>query len=367
MKKYPPFLSPLLRGDYGGWKLLTLPRKILGGIMINVAVIGVGYWGPNLIRNFIANPDTNMKICCDLKEAQLKRINTIYPAIEVTNDYKNIINDPGIDLVTICTPVFAHYQIAKDCLQAGKNVLIEKPMTSSTKEAEDLLNIAERKNIKIFTDHTFVYTGSVRKIKELIIKDEIGDLLYFDSVRINLGLFQHDVNVLWDLAPHDISIMHYLLDKKPEGVVATGADHLGSGLENVAYLTVYYPDNLIAHIHTNWLSPVKIRETLIAGTKKMVVWDDNQPSEKVRIYDKGIDVIQTADEVYNMLIQYRTGDMYCPKIDGREALAVETQHIVDCLTRNVKPIVDGKAGWMIVKILEAAQESIKQRGKEIKI
>ena len=197
--------------------------------------------------------------------------------------------------------------------------------------------------------------------------NEIGDLYYFDSIRINLGLFQHDINVIWDLAPHDISIMHYLLGKSPDSVVATGSDHLGNGIEDVAYMTVYYPDDLIAHIHTNWLSPVKIRQTLLAGSKKMIVWDDNQPSEKVRVYDKGIKVIETPDEIYNTLIQYRTGDMYCPKIDNQEALTVETQHIIDCLEKNDTPLVDGEAGLMTVKILEAAQESIKQRGKEIRI
>jgi predicted dehydrogenase len=335
--------------------------------MITVGVVGVGYWGPNLIRNFVSNSDTDMKVCCDLKENQLERIRKLYPKIETTKNYKDIIKDGKIDLVAVCTPVFTHYEIAKDALQAGKHVLIEKPMTSNTAQAEELINIAEKKNLKIFVDHTFIYTGAVRKIKELITKGEIGELYYFDSVRINLGLFQHDVNVLWDLAPHDISIMDYLLEKRPESIVATGADHLGSGFENVAYLTVYYPDNFIAHIHTNWLSPVKIRETLIAGTKKMIVWDDNQPSEKVRIYDTGIEVIQSVDQVYNMLIQYRTGDMYCPKLDSTEALTFEIQHIVDCLTKNTKPMVDGRLGWMVVRILEASQESIKNRGKEIKI
>ena len=335
--------------------------------MINVSVIGVGYWGPNIIRNFVANSRTNIEFCCDLKEERLSAIRKIYPSLKTTRDYHEIITNPNVDLVAICTPVFTHYEIAKAALEAGKHVLIEKPMTSTSQQSEELLNIAEKKKLKIFVDHTFVYTGAVRKIKELIKSNEIGDLYYFDSVRVNLGLFQHDVNVIWDLAPHDISIMHYLLDKYPESVVATGADHLGEGLENVAYLTVYYPNNLIAHIHTNWLSPVKIRQTLLAGTKKMIVWDDNEPSEKVRIYDKGIEVIQSADEVYNMLIQYRTGDMYCPKINSSEALGVEMDHIVDCLEKNEKAVADGKAGWMVVKILEAAQESIKNRGKEIVI
>lgn len=335
--------------------------------MINVSVIGVGYWGPNLIRNFVANPNTQIDTCSDLKQDRLNFIRSRYPSLEVSKDYREVINNPKIDLVAICTPVFSHYEIARAALEAGKHVLIEKPMTYTSEEAEELLNLAEQKRLKIFVDHTFVYTGAVKKIKELIQNDELGDLYYFDSVRVNLGLFQHDVNVIWDLAPHDISIMHYLLNAYPESVVATGAAHVGNGLEDVAYMTVYYPGNVIAHIHTNWLSPVKIRQTLIAGSKKMVVWDDNQPSEKIRIYDKGIEVMQSEDQIYNTLIQYRTGDMHCPKIEGTEALTVEVNHIVDCIQNDRPAMADGKSGWMVVRILEAAQESLKHRGKEIKI
>ncbi|MFC2088441.1 Gfo/Idh/MocA family protein [Calditrichota bacterium] len=335
--------------------------------MINVGVIGVGYWGPNIIRNFVSNDKTKLEICCDLKQDRLNNILRIYPGIKTTTNCNEIMNNPEIDLVAVCTPVFSHYEIAKKVLEAGKHVLIEKPMTSTSAQAEELIELAAKKGLQIIIDHTFVYTGAVKKIKEIIQNGELGELYYFDSVRVNLGLFQHDVNVLWDLAPHDISIMHYLLEKKPESVVATGADHTGSGLEDVAYLTVYYPNNLIAHIHTNWLSPVKIRETLITGSKKMIVWDDNTPSEKVRIYDKGIDVVESADQIYNMLIQYRTGDMFCPKIDTSEALGTEINHIVECIEQNKPALTDGKAGLMVVKILEAAQESIKNRGREIKV
>jgi predicted dehydrogenase len=335
--------------------------------MINVGVIGVGYWGPNLIRNFIACPATDVRICCDLKDERLNYIHRIYPAIQTSENSDEVINNKAIDLIAICTPVFSHYELARKSLEAGKHVLIEKPMTATVSESEELLNLAEQKGLRIFVDHTFIFTGAVRKIKELIERGELGDLYYFDSTRINLGLFQHDVNVLWDLAPHDISIMHYLLKSDPESVVATGADHLGSGIENVAYLTVYFPNNVIAHINTNWLSPVKIRQTLIAGTKKMIVWDDIQPSEKVRVYDKGIRVVNSANEVYNMLIQYRTGDMFCPKIDTDEALSVEIRQIIAALEENNPSHADGKAGLMVVKILEAAQESIKHRGREVRI
>ncbi|MGD9900815.1 MAG: Gfo/Idh/MocA family protein [Calditrichaceae bacterium] len=335
--------------------------------MIHVGVIGVGYWGPNIIRNFHANRRSQIDICCDYRDDRLDFIKTTYPFLHTTNDYKEVINDPKIDLVAICTPVFSHFELAKAVLEAGKHVLIEKPMTSNSRQAKDLIEIAAKKGLHIFVDHTFVYTGAVRKIKDLINSGELGELYYFDSVRVNLGLLQHDVNVLWDLAPHDISIMNHLLQKQPQAIVATGADHFGNGFEDVAYLTVYFPDNLIAHIHTNWLSPVKIRHTLIAGSKKMVVWDDNKPSEKVLVYDKGVDVVHSDDQVYDMLVQYRTGDMYCPKIDSTEALASEVDQIIDCLEENRNGFADGLAGLRVVEILEAAQKSIKNLGKEITI
>jgi predicted dehydrogenase len=334
--------------------------------MINVGVIGLGYWGPNIVRNFYSNPRTSVKLCCDLKKERLRFIKNIYPTINTTVDSYEVIKDPDLDLIAICTPVFTHFELAKSVLQAGKHVLIEKPMTATSNEAEELMNLAEQKGLQIFVDHTFLFTGAVSKIKSLISKNEIGNLYYFDSVRVNLGLFQHDVNVLWDLAPHDISIMYYLLEKDPVSVLATGASHFNN-LEDVAYLTVYYPDNLIAHIHVNWLSPVKIRQTLIAGQKKMIVWDDNEPIEKIKIYDKGVEVVKCDDDIYKMLIQYRTGDMYCPKLNTTEGLAVEAHNIVDCLLVNKSPLVDGHAGYMVVKILEAAQQSLEKRGKEIKI
>ena len=335
--------------------------------MINVGVIGIGYWGPHLIRNFIAHPETQVELCCDLKQERLDHIVNVYPFLKTTKNLEEVVKDSSIDLIVICTPVFTHYEIAKSALREGKHVLIEKPMTATSEQAEELVNIAAGKGLKIFVDHTFLYTGAVRKIKELMGNAEMGKPYYFDSVRVNLGLFQHDVNVMWDLAPHDISIMYYLFNQKPVSVVATGASHLNNGLEDVAYLTIYYPENLIAHVHVSWLSPVKIRQTLIAGTKKMIVWDDNNPSEKVRIYDKGVEIIKTVNQVYNTLIQYRTGDMYCPKIDMTEALITEVDQIIKNLNNGSNGCADGQAGWMVVRILEAAQESIKKRGKEIRI
>ncbi len=335
--------------------------------MINVGVIGVGYWGPNIIRNIMANNRMNVSRCADLKKERLDFISRQYPTIETTKDYMEIINDASIDAVAICTPVFTHHEIAKAALENGKHILIEKPMTSTAAQAEELNDIAAKKNLKILVDHTFLYTGAVNKIIEIMDSGEIGDLYYFDSVRVNLGLFQHDINVVWDLAPHDISIMDHVIGRKAESIVATGSDHVGSGLEDVAYVTVYYPDNIIAHIHVNWLSPVKIRQTLIGGTRKMIVWDDNSPSEKIKVYDKGIEVVQTTDQIYNTLIQYRTGDMHCPKVPQLEALALEMDHFADCIEKDVHPKTDGLSGWRVVQILESSEKSIKERGKEIKL
>ncbi len=335
--------------------------------MINIGVIGVGYWGPNIIRNLMANKRFSVRRCADLRQERLDYITALYPTIKSTTNYQEIIKDPSIEAVAICTPVFTHFEIALAALQTGKHILIEKPMTSTSAEAQELIELAEKKKLKILVDHTFLFTGAVRKIKEIVNSGELGDIYYFDSVRVNLGLFQHDINVVWDLAPHDISIMDHVINRKAVSIAATGADHLGNGLEDVAYVTVFYPDNIIAHIHVNWLSPVKIRQTQISGTKKMIVWDDNSPSEKIKVYDKGIEIIQTTDQIYNTLIQYRTGDMYCPKIPQTEALAFEMDHFADCIEKNVHPISDGYAGLRVVRILESSEKSIKQRGKEFKL
>lgn len=335
--------------------------------MINVGVVGVGYWGPNIIRNFDGFEGANMMMCSDLRPERLAFIRKKFPTIQTTPDYSEIIHSSSIDAVAICTPVFTHYEIAKAALQAGKHVLLEKPMTSTSAQAEELVELAEKKKVTLMLDHTFIYTGAVRLIKKYLDAGEIGDVYYFDSVRINLGLFQHDVNVIWDLAPHDIAIMDFLLNRKPEAVVATGSDHVGQGLEDVAYLTVYFADNLIAHIHVNWLSPVKLRQTIIAGSKKMIVWDDNLPQDKIKIYDAGITVNRSKDEIYDTLIQYRTGDMFAPKVPLTEALSAEVTHFAECIEKGVKPLTNGQAGVTMVRILEASEKSIKARGKEIKL
>jgi predicted dehydrogenase len=281
--------------------------------------------------------------------------------MEVTADLSHIVSSADIDAVAVVTPVFTHFDIAKKALQNGKHIFVEKPFTATTAQAEELIDLAEKNNLKIMVDHTFLYTGSVRKIKQLIDDDTLGNLLYFDSIRVNLGLFQHDVNVVWDLAPHDLSIMDYLMKEKPSAVVATGEAHYNHGMEDIAYLTFYFPRNIIAHMNVNWLSPVKVRTTLIGGQKKMLVWDDIEPDNKIKVYDKGVE-ITTHEGVYDLLVSYRSGDMWAPRVEQTEALKLETQCFVESVQNGKTPINDGHAGLRVVKMLEAAEKSLKKKG-----
>jgi predicted dehydrogenase len=331
---------------------------------MKVAVIGLGYWGPNLVRNFLGTDGIHSVVGCDKDAQRLANIKRKFPETELSDNYADILRRDDIEIVAIATPVSSHFSLAKAALEAGKHCWVEKPFTTTVAEAETLINLAEKKGLKIMVDHTFIYTGAVRKIKDLIDKGVLGDLYYFDSVRINLGLFQHDVNVVWDLAPHDLSIMDYLIDKRPVSVSAVGSCHIGNRLENIAYLTVNFDNDVIAHFHVNWLAPVKIRTVMIGGTKSMILYDDMENSEKVKVYDRGIEV-KTKEGVYETLVQYRMGDMYAPKLDQTEALTVATQHFVDCIRDNKVPITDGIAGLNVVRILEAADSSIKQQGKII--
>ncbi|HRH44234.1 MAG TPA: Gfo/Idh/MocA family oxidoreductase [Pyrinomonadaceae bacterium] len=333
---------------------------------MKVAVIGVGYWGPNLIRNFLSLDEVENVIAVDRDETQLAKIAKRFTGIETASDFEEVIKRNDVKIVAIATPVSMHFEIAKKSLLAGKHCWIEKPMTESVAEAKELNAIAAEKNLKIFVDHTFIYTGAVRKMKEIITSGRLGELYYFDSVRVNLGLFQHDVNVIWDLAPHDLSIMDYLLEKKPLAVSAVGSCHVGNGLEDIAYLTLMFENNLLAHFHVNWLAPVKVRKTLIGGTKSMIVFDDMETSEKLKIYDKGIEVTN-REGVYETLVQYRTGDMLSPKIPQTEALALATEHFIDCILNDKTPLTDGVAGLNVVRILEASTESIKNHGKLVEI
>ena len=333
---------------------------------MKAAVVGTGYWGPNLIRNFLSLDDIESVVACDRDEGRLAKMRRMFHGLEICRDYRDVVGRNDIDIVVIATPVSTHYQIAKESMLAGKHCFIEKPMTSSVAEAEELIDLAAKKNLTLFVDHTFIYTGAVRKMKEVVSSGRLGEIYYFDSVRVNLGLFQHDVNVIWDLAPHDLSIMGYLLDRKPKAVSAIGSCHVGNGLEDIAYLTLEFDNNLIAHFHVNWLAPMKIRKTLIGGTKSMIIYDDTETSEKVKIYDKGIDVTSRGG-VYNTLVQYRTGDMLSPKLDQEEALAVATLHFLDCITNGNSPVTGGEAGLDVVRILEASAVSVKNRGALVEL
>ncbi|RII27113.1 MAG: oxidoreductase [Geobacter sp.] len=330
--------------------------------MINVGVIGYGYWGPNVVRNFNGIPDAEVVSICDYQQNALKRAKNIYPNTNIISDCREILFSPRIDAVAIVTPVSTHYDIARQALENGKHIFIEKPFTSSVDQAEKLIELADKKNLKIMVDHTFLFTGAVKKIKQLIDDGTIGDLYYFDSTRVNLGLFQKDVNVVWDLAPHDLSIMDHLFQKNAVAVAATGMAHFDNDLENVAYITVYLSGNLIAHINVNWLSPVKIRMTMIGGCKKMVVWNDLVSDEKLRVYDRGV---EPEDKVsaYPLRVNYRSGDMWAPRVDQTEALKEEAAYFIDCISNDKKPFNDGYSGLRVIKMLEATERSIKKGGE----
>ena len=330
--------------------------------MLKLGVIGYGYWGPNIVRNFAGHKDCQVVTVCDKNPAALARVLGANAGVRVTTESNEIVLNPEIDAVAIVTPVSYHYELAKKALENGKHVFVEKPFTATSAQAEELIELAERRRLQIMVDHTFLFTGAVRKITQLIDSGDLGRIYYYDSTRVNLGLFQHDVNVLWDLAPHDLAIMDYLLGLEPELIVATGGAHVNS-FENIAYLTVYFPDNVLAHINVNWLSPVKVRTTLVGGQKKMLVWNDLDPAEKLRVYDKGAEV-KTEQGMHQALVSYRTGDMFAPKIEEREALAVETRYFLDCIQNGTKPINDGHAGLRVVRILEGAEKSLGQH-KEI--
>src|SRR5918911_1708091 len=336
-----------------------------------IGVIGCGYWGPNLLRNFSENEDARLRWMCDLDSERLETLGRRYPSAKTTTDYRQLLADPELDAVVIATPVSTHFNFAREALQAGKHVLVEKPFTASVEEAEGLIELAERRGLTLMVDHTFIYTGAVRKIKEIVESGELGQLLYFDSIRINLGLFQRDINVVWDLAPHDLAIMDFIIDRQPLAVTATGSCHVEQGIENIAYVMLRFPDEFIAHFHFNWLSPVKIRRTLIAGSRKMVVYDDIEPTEKVRVYNKGV-LITRAEEVaadkeaaYRTLVSYRTGDVWVPKLDSTEALHYVCDEFLSAITEKRRPLTDGQSGLRVVRLLEAAQASISQEGRAI--
>ena len=334
--------------------------------MIKIAIIGYGYWGKNLVRNFFGLPNCTLQVVADTDINRLTPLRQLYPSVEITQDINSIFNNPKIDAVVIATPVFTHYMLAKQALLAGKHVLVEKPMTSSVSEAEELIELALKKGKQLMLDHTFLYTGAVERIKQILEKGEVGKINYIDSTRINLGLFQPDINVLWDLAPHDVSICFHLVKDIPFSVQASGISHTKNGIENIAYLTLNYQSNLIAHFNCSWSSPVKIRQMLIGGDKKMIVYNDMEPTEKVKMYDTGFDV-KSDEDINKIRVDYRIGDIYIPKLQTREALAGMAADFVSCILNETEPVSNWKIGLMVVKILEAASQSMHARGKEIKL
>jgi predicted dehydrogenase len=323
-------------------------------------VIGYGYWGPNIVRNLTSLEDSQVVAIAEMSLSARNRAQKAYPGIHVTSDASEVLTSTKIDAVAVVTPVWTHYELARAALENGKHVFVEKPFTSNTEQAEELINLAQRKNLKIMVDHTFLFTGAVKKISQLLDEGTLGKLYYYDATRVNLGLFQHDINVLWDLAPHDLSIMDHLIKTSPEAIVATGQKHL-NGHEDVAYMTLYFPEKVIAHINVNWLSPVKVRTTLMGGEKRMLVWNDLEADEKVKVYDKGVD-ITNREGVYELLVNYRSGDMWAPQLEQVEALRHELSYFVDCISSSQDPSNDGCAGLRVVKMLEAASESLGKRG-----
>jgi predicted dehydrogenase len=336
------------------------PRDIATDV-VRVGVIGYGYWGPNIVRNFQGLEKADLVAVADRSPQALKRAARLYPGLNLTTDPNEIIKSPDVDAVAVVTPVWTHYELAKAALENGKHVFVEKPFTSTPKQAEELIELADRKNLKIMVDHTFLFSGAVRKIREIMDAGTLGPLYYFDSTRVNLGLFQHDVSVIWDLAPHDLSIMDYVIGEKPEGLVATGSSHL-NGHADMAFITIYFPRNIVAHVNVNWLSPVKMRTTVIGGKDKMLVWNDLEADEKIKVYDKGVN-ITNGEGLYDLLVSYRTGDVWAPKCDGTEALKVELDYFVDCILKDRNPMNDGVAGLRVVQMLDAADQSLKERGK----
>jgi predicted dehydrogenase len=328
---------------------------------IRVGVVGYGYWGPNIVRNLQGMPNVDITVVCDQSSAARKRVHRNHPQIYVTSDAAEVMTSPEIDAVAIVTPVWTHFELAKAALENGKHVFVEKPFTSNVHQAEELMELADRKNLKIMVDHTFLFTGAVKKIKQLLQEGLLGKLYYYDSTRVNLGLFQHDINVVWDLAPHDLSILDYVIESNPEALIATGQKHL-NGFEDIAFITLYFPDSVIAHVNVNWLSPVKIRTTLIGGEKKMLVWNDLEADEKIKIYDKGVDMNVNDEGVYKLLVSYRSGDMWAPQLEQAEALRHELAYFVKCIEDGSTPMNDGAAGLRIVRMLEASTKSLRKRG-----
>lgn len=346
-------------------EVISGPRVEPKRDVLNIGVIGYGYWGPNLVRNFSELTDARVHTVADLNPKALETVARRYPATKVTSDAMAMIRDPEIDAVAIATPVSTHFSLAMAALRAGKHVWLEKPMTETSLQARALIEEAQKRGLTLHVDHTFVYTGPVKKMREMVKNGELGKTLYYDSTRVNLGLFQRDVNVIADLAVHDFSIIDYVFEQHPIAVSASGINHYPGTPENLAFITLFYETGFIAHVNVSWLAPVKIRSIIIGGTEKMITFDELQPSEKLKIYDKGVSFTDDPAKIHEMRVGYRTGDMWAPKVDGSEALLVEGKHFVDCIRNNKKPVSDGEFGFRMVELIEAATASMRGRGETI--
>lgn len=335
--------------------------------IINIAVVGCGYWGPNLIRNFNSLTESNVNLICDIDEDRLNHMKQLYPNAETTTDFDKIIDNKDIDAVAIATPVYLHYDLAKKSLQAGKHTFIEKPMASSVAECKELIGIAEKKQLTLMVGHTFIYTAAVQKIKEIADSGEIGQVQYISSRRLNLGLFQKDINVAWDLAPHDISIFLYILGEMPKSVNCQGKANVTPGIEDVTNMTIHFSNGGFAVLHSSWLDPNKIREMTIVGSSKMIVYDDTEPLEKIKIYDKRVETPPHYDTFAEFHYSYHYGDMYAPYLKQGEPLKIECQHFLDCIKTGAKPNSSGYEGIQVIQILEAASKSLKNGGEKIEI
>ena len=335
--------------------------------MIKIGVIGYGYWGPNLVRNFAETPGMTVASVADLDTKKLEIVQKRYPGVKTTTRFLDLLENKDIDAIAIATPVNSHFELAMAALKAGKHVWLEKPMTETSEQARMLVDEAEKRNLVLIVDHTFIYTGAVRRMGDMVKSGELGQILYYDSTRINLGLFQRDVSVISDLAVHDFSILDYLLGEQPVAVSAVGTNHFPGTPENLAYITLFYDSGMIAHINVSWLAPVKLRQILIGGNKKMITYDDLEPSEKIKVYDKGISFTDDPQKIYEMRVGYRTGDMWAPKLDSTEALRVEGEHFVDCIENGKAPMTDGYLGLRVVELIEAATRSMKERGRSVEV
>src|SRR5262245_15521206 len=339
----------------------------MGRDLLGIAVVGYGYWGPNLVRNFANTGGAQVIAVSELDEAKLALAQRRHPAIVTTKDYRDLLSDPKIDAIVIATPVQTHYDLALKALRAGKHVLVEKPLAQTTDQVRHLIEEASIRNLVLLVDHTFLYTPAVQKIRELIAEGELGDIYYYNGTRASLGLFQTDVNVIWDLAVHDVSIMQFILNESPVAVSATGAYHVLGSPANMAHITLFFQSSCIAHVNVNWLSPVKIRQTLIGGSRKMIVYDDLEATEKIKLYDKGITVGRAEEDARQFRIGYRAGDMWAPHLMVKEALEMETEHFIACIRTGATPISNGITGLQVVEILEAASRSIVAQGAPITI